>query len=105
MRHKIGLNTRTLWQSIYVSVRVCVVSDYIINVRQTQCDIYRQLLLLLVLVLIAVVVIVIIIADAIEISDIFTAFKQSINSDLAPKLSLPLCVCVCVLLVCMCICC
>lgn len=52
MRHKIGLNTRTLWQSIYVSVRV--VSDYIINVRQTQCDIYRQLLLLLVLVLIAV---------------------------------------------------
>lgn len=71
-------------------VCVCIVSDYIINVRQTLCDIYRQLLLLLVLVLIVVVVvIVIIIADAIEISDIFTAFKQSINSDLAPKLSLP----------------
>lgn len=83
------------------AVCVCVVSDYIINVRQTLCDIYRQLLLLLVLVLIVVVVvvvIVIIIADAIEISDIFTAFKQSINSDLAPKLSLSLCIylCVCV---------
>jgi len=57
MRHKIGLNTRSLYKCIYAFV--CVSLDYIINVRYTRMyATYRQLLLLLLMVVVVIVIII-----------------------------------------------